>query len=328
MLVIVWGHVAGFRALVILPPFYVKQLGVCFFVFLTGFTMATERRGSAEVLFRRLFEVYLIGAAAAVVLSVATVITIGTWQRSNYLPFLGGVNVLMDAFPANPTTWYLGAYLHLLLVAAVTRRARVGMTAVGACAALEVVYRALLMTTGRLYTTYMLWPNWATCLFLGIALSRETPRQPKRALIGGLIVIMAALVVRPATLPTFPLQTPAQLTWLNLLRDSAAVTGLYAGVTAAIYGFFAGFEIRTVPFVDAIADHTLLIFIIHMPLFYVLPAALKAPHESYVFAVARTLICLILPLLVSMIVHQAIDLNALRDSTWRALQRRLNLGAM
>jgi hypothetical protein len=321
MLVIVWGHVAGFGALMVLRPIYIKQFGVAFFIFLTAFTIAYERRGSVEITFRRLFPVYIVGAGAALFLSAVTFATIGTLQKSNYLPFVGGVNVLIDAFPANPTTWYLGAYLHVVIAAVLLRRARVGFAIVLLCAAAEITCRAALMTTGRLFVTYMILPNWTTVLVLGFALSQENPRRPLRALIGGLVVTGAALAIRPDTLSTFPFTMPREPGWANLLRDSAAITGLYSGVTAVAYGLFAGFHIASGAIVDWIAEHTLMVFILHMPLFYILPLWLTAPHNSLTFAVLRTVVCLVLPILVSMGVNRVVDLGKTRDAAWRALRR-------
>lgn len=85
-------------------PFYPKQLGVAFFLFVTGYSLAGERRSGLEVLFKRLFEVYLFGIAFSVLLSAITFMRISDLNESNYLPFLLGANLVLNDFPANPTT--------------------------------------------------------------------------------------------------------------------------------------------------------------------------------------------------------------------------------
>src|SRR5262249_3609807 len=107
MLLIVFGHVAAWAPAAALPPINTKQLGVAFFVFVSGYTLAGDHRPSVEVVVRRLFEVLLLAGLLAVVMSMVGAITSGNLQESNYLPLLAGANVFFDYFPANPTTWYV-----------------------------------------------------------------------------------------------------------------------------------------------------------------------------------------------------------------------------
>ena len=145
MTVIVYGHVAGWAPLASFPPIYLKQVGVALFLFAAAYSLAGDARSSREVLFNRLFEVYVFGLALALLLSVGGLMTGGRWQRSNYLPFAGGVNVLLDYFPANPTTWYIGTYVHFLVLWAILlRRVRIPLSFVPAALGVEVLARALL----------------------------------------------------------------------------------------------------------------------------------------------------------------------------------------
>ena len=75
-----------------------------------------ERRPWSEVLPRRLFEVYLYGISFALLMSAIDWVRISNLDESNYLPFLFGINIALNAFPANPTTWYIGTYIHLLVI--------------------------------------------------------------------------------------------------------------------------------------------------------------------------------------------------------------------
>jgi len=118
MLLIVTGHVFGdpyhiFNS--ISQPIYTKQLGVAFFVFITGWSLANETRGGFRVVFNRIFPVYFYGIFFAVLLSTIYFSIGADINESNYMPFFGGINVFFNYFPANPTTWYIGTYLHLLL---------------------------------------------------------------------------------------------------------------------------------------------------------------------------------------------------------------------
>jgi len=57
MTVIVYGHVT--RAVPLTPPIYPKQLGVAFFLFASGFTLARDRRPVVQAVFKRLFQTWL-----------------------------------------------------------------------------------------------------------------------------------------------------------------------------------------------------------------------------------------------------------------------------
>ncbi|CAN5916899.1 hypothetical protein BH23PLA1_BH23PLA1_28130 [soil metagenome] len=111
MALIVLGHVGGGLVNHLTPPFYPKQLGVAFFLFATGFSLARDRRPWRELVFRRLFEIFLIGFACALLMSVIGLAQNGDPRESNYLPFLLGLNVVLDFFPANPSTWFIGTYI-------------------------------------------------------------------------------------------------------------------------------------------------------------------------------------------------------------------------
>jgi hypothetical protein len=100
-------------------------------------------------------------------------------QLSNYLPFVVGANVLVNAFPANPTTWYIGTYIHLLLLwALVLRRITVGPRLLIGVLAAEVLIRALLLTAAGAFVAYMALSNWITVLLLGMACGQRHVAEP------------------------------------------------------------------------------------------------------------------------------------------------------
>ena len=99
---------------------------------------------------------------------------------SNFLPLLGGVNVMLDHFPANPTTWYLGTYLHLLLLWAVwLRRIRIRAWMVAAAVAIEIPVRAALIAIAGPFVAYMLLTNWIGVFLFGIARADRAPQRSR-----------------------------------------------------------------------------------------------------------------------------------------------------
>ena len=154
--VIVYGHVAHATTVPLTPPVYLKQFGVTLFVFVTGFTLARERRAPRAVVFARLFPIYFYGCLLAAVVMAAGGATGEGLALSNLLPFLGGVNVLLDHFPANPSTWYVGTYVHLLLLWAVLfRRLPITGWTIAAVMAIEITARAVLVAYAGPYVGYM-----------------------------------------------------------------------------------------------------------------------------------------------------------------------------
>ena len=160
MLVIVLGHTGGYALVPShITPFNPKQLGVVFFFLVMGYTLAREQRPRTPSVYNRFFEVFLFGFAFAILLSLIGVMRYvanapGTelpfsgrgLQLSNFLPFVFGLNVFFNNFPANPSTWYIGTYLHVLLLwAFLLRPLRVRWPLLVVSFGFEIVIRAVLM---------------------------------------------------------------------------------------------------------------------------------------------------------------------------------------
>jgi hypothetical protein len=329
MSVIVYGHVAHATTVPLTPPIYLKQFGVAFFLFAAGFTLARERRSAVEAVFNRLFQVYLFGVALALILTTVNIFAGGRGAPSNYLPFAAGLNVIVDNFPANPTTWYLGTYIHLLLIWAVwLRHVRVRMWMVLAALAIEIPIRAYLMASAGRFVAYMLFTNWAAVFLLGMMrgsedapLGRPVGRPFRAAGAEGPAADAAAVARREAALnsrstwnavallaflaawasamqllpfePTFPLQSlNGWPTVAGLLFVSASVSLLYSGTTALL--FEATRHLKTTPApVAFIARNSLIIFLVHMPVYYLLTPILAAWTTSYWTKVTiQLLVCL------------------------------------
>src|SRR3954469_5089199 len=96
MCLIVYGHVAHATTVALTPPIYLKQLGVALFLFSTGFTLERGQPGARDVLFKRLFAIWLYGLALAVMLTAGDLATGSRLELSNFLPFAGGANVFVN----------------------------------------------------------------------------------------------------------------------------------------------------------------------------------------------------------------------------------------
>jgi hypothetical protein len=292
---IVYGHVAHATTIPLTPPIYLKQLGVAFFLFATAYTLARERRAALEVLFNRLFRIYFYGVPFAILMTVVTAWSGRGLALSNYLPFAGGLNVVFDNFPANPTTWYIGTYLHLLVLWAVwLRHCRVQPWMVILAVAVEIPIRAALIGMAGPYVAYMLATNWASVFLYGLLLgqvgqvgrvgrvapSRQPalpapPALPALSALPFAIVLFVGLTTWAWAMrvvgfePAFPTMTivswPA---WLALVLISASVSTLYLSTTALVFEV-----VRRIPTPAAIrflSRGSLVIFLVHMPLFYAL----------------------------------------------------------
>jgi hypothetical protein len=298
--VIVYGHVAHATTVPLTPPIYLKQFGVAFFLFATGFTLARERRSVGETVFNRLFQVYLFGLSLAVLLTILNAAGGGHGAPSNYLPFAAGLNVIVNNFPANPTTWYLGTYLHFVLIWAVwLRRIRVRTWMVLTAIAIEIPLRAALMASAGSFVAYMLFTNWAAVFLLGMARGADaddevTPSDVPyaSALVAGLAAWGAAMRFLPFE-PTFPFMSlngwPAAA---GLVFVSASVSLLYVGTTALVFEATRRVAAAPAP-VRFIARNSLIIFLAHMPIYYLLTPLLAAWTTSYSTRVAiQLVVCL------------------------------------
>jgi hypothetical protein len=311
------------------PPINPKQIGVAFLLFALGYSLAGEQRSSRRILFNRLFEIYLFGIAAALLLSGTAYLERSRLALSNYLPFLFGVNVAFNYFPANPTTWYIGPYLHVLLVWALfLRNRRIGPWLLVAVAAGEVLTRAVLAETAGLFTAYMALPNWATVFLLGLYYGqrpRERPRTGLALSVLGLCLLAVAWPLfwnRWQVVPSFPfmgfLIGPPLV---NLVVTSASVTAVYLLFTWLVYQVTLRLTAPRV--VQFFARNTLIIFIAHMPLYFALEPLLAAWLPGHYWLRVGILFVLCFPVLalLSELVRRLVRPKQLAERVWLALSR-------
>jgi hypothetical protein len=276
MLVIVYGHTAGTYVSHATDPFNPKQLGVAFFVFVTGFSLARETRPAWRVVCNRLFDVYLFGLAFALLLSVIQLFRISDLNESNYLPFLLGANVLFDNFPANPTTWYIGTYLHVLLVWwLIFRGRRLPLWVVGLVVVCEILVRAWLVHNVGNFVAYMALSNWLGVFVLGTwagqnyrdAAEWRVPRLSLSVVVGGLLLFWPLFIHQFPVGEGFPFQRiDVGGGSADLLATSASVTFLYLGCTWLVFEVTR--QLGDAAMIRFFARNTLIIFIVHMPLLY------------------------------------------------------------
>jgi hypothetical protein len=326
MFLIVMGHVASRPTNHLLPPIYAKQLGVAFFMFVMGYSLARETKPIRRILFDRLFEIYLFGGAFAVLLSIIMYATRGTLQLSNYMPLVLGVNVLVNDFPANPTTWYIGTYLHVLVLWVIAfRRLRIRPWIVLAAVAIEIGLRALLIENAGRYIAYMLFTNWVSVFLLGMWLGQRAAatvpapvqRRWQAAAYGGLLVAFLVgwfQLAGPRVVEyAFPfMRLSIEHVAEDLVLTSMGVSVVYLTVTWLV--FLVTVRLGRSSWVQFFARNTLFIFIAHMPVFYWLDSVLARTTFSYGSRSAiRLLVCFVALAFVSEGVTRALKPKALRD---------------
>jgi fucose 4-O-acetylase-like acetyltransferase len=278
MALIVLGHVAAPLTEWLTPPIYLKQAGVAFFVFAIGVLLARERRPAGMVVLSRAIEILLLAGGLAVLESLLGVLRDGNPRESNYLPLLLGMNVFLPYFPANPTTWFVGTYLHLLLLWLAVRRWRFGGGLLGAFFGIEFLVRTALIGHAGGYQAYMFVANWLGVFALGLWVGGEerrlVPATGRRRLaeVAGLLVlgVLLARAARGLVVgePEFPFMN---LGWGGEIQPaliSLSMSLWYLGLTWAA---FRTCSTATAPaWVRFFSRNTLVIFLAHMPVLYAL----------------------------------------------------------
>jgi hypothetical protein len=279
MLVIVYGHSPGGWLWRPTDPFNIKQLGVICFVFATGVSLAREHRSQMRVVFNRMFDMYAIGIGYAVLLSTILYFQINDLNLSNYSPYVIGVNVFLDFFPANPTTWYIGMYLHLILLwVFLLRRLKVQLWMIIACAVAEIPIRAVLMHSAGDFIAYMMITNWLTIFLAGLWIGQRGPKVRNEigfalllamGMLGFLLAwpqITSSLLgqVEDYSFPFMRISMNGKLS--TLLTTSCAVTFLYLVYLVFIYQ--VTFRLPASKFVKFFARNTVFVFVVHIPLVF------------------------------------------------------------
>lgn len=331
---IVYGHVSA-TADHLIPPIYPKQLGVAFFLFVTGFSLARETRRRTEVLFRRLFEILLYGTVVAMLVSVVNFARIGDLNESNYLPLLLGVNVVLNSFPANPTTWFIGTYIHILLLwAFLLRGLRVRPWMLAVAAVAEVSIRAMVVESGFRMVAYMIVPNWATVFLMGLHYGQQHDEESSRggpaAYLTGFVLLIVAWwsisnpFVSERSFPFMRLTVGHPIADVGVM--SVAVTAVYASYTWLTFQVTR--RLRASAPVRFFARNTMVIFIAHMPIYYALRGPLARWTDSYGLQVGvQMTVNFLLLAVASELLDRALHPRLLREQAWRWLSGPAHAGA-
>src|SRR5262249_39688257 len=147
-------------------------------------------------------------------------------------------NVVFDNFPANPTTWYIGTYIHLLILWAVAlRRLWITPGTIILAGIVEILVRATLAAGAGLFVAYMASPTWLPLFPLGLFLGRRpagasSPSPAGQVLpmlgLGLLIVSWATIGGRFDLEPSFPfMRIRFGRPLFEGLATSVAVTSVY-----------------------------------------------------------------------------------------------------
>ncbi|MCU7555375.1 acyltransferase [Alteromonas sp. ASW11-19] len=333
MLLIVAGHVIGdpYSAFnQIAQPAYTKQLGVAFFVFITGWGLANVRSPTPLTVYSRLFAIFAYGFVFAVLFSLLALVLKGGLQLSNYSPFLLGANVLFNNFPANPTTWYIGTYLHLLVLwFLVTRHISVNMMTLVVAFILENIIRMSLLNAGVPFIAYMLFPNWLTVFLLGHYLHQHTdkPSLKLAAIVGATWVLVAAgwsNVMNGITVGDgFPFRSLFVEEQWAIPLQSLLISATYFISTWLFFQMARCLpESRVVKF---FARNTIIIFIIHLPIIFAIYPTYYAWLDTFGIPPLAQQLSLIVFIywgcaMVSEWITRALRLERWREPLWKRLQ--------
>lgn len=306
---IVLDHVAHFLLPWRTPPFNPKQLGVVLFVFVIGYTLAREQRPSLRVVVARWVPVWVWGLLFALLMTGIGLLWFRDGNPSDYLPLTFGLNVVRDAFPANPTTWYIGTYLHILVLWAVLLRGRrITASLCGVVLVFEVAARAVTSSGAGLFVAYQSVFNWLTPLVLGLWFGTDE-RKPNG---GAFALALVAAVFWTFGVHTlewsedFPFMAPRA--WPGIAGWLVTATAVSTGY--AIHALLAFHGLGHLPsgrLVRFVARNTPLVFIGHMPVFYAMQATLSGSMPQQALALLEFAVGFVGLALVSELMRPAVQ---------------------
>jgi hypothetical protein len=291
-----------------------------------GWGLANETRPHWQVLYNRLFPMYFWGLAIALFISLFFMLTKGHPAISNYLPFFAGINVLGNFFPSNPTTWFIGTYLHILLLwVFLLRKIKISLRLIIVVMLAEWLIRAFWIDIDRLYTGYMLITNWMSILMLGMYMHQQRDAKSLNKALFSLVLWCLFLLAWAyffnalnLTL-NFPFRTISL--WgavANNLFISAAITLVYLSNTIMAVKFYSHLPSNAV--VRFFSRNTIIIFIGHMPLYDVAEPMARIFVESGWGKRAIIVFIMFVGLaVVSELLHKLLNINKYRTKLWQRL---------
>jgi len=280
MLLIVMGHTNGYLVNDFTKPIGLKQIGVALFFFIMGWQISIDKRQSKIILFNRLFKIIFWSLGFAILLSFIGIINEGKIYKSNYLPFFIGVNTLLNDFPANQATWFIGTYMHLLILwVVILKEITISQLFILVVVATEILIRAAIMPYWG-HSAYMMFVNWQTIFILGIycgqrAETHSTGLAVSIAMYGGFIVLWAlafSLVDMSRDFPFKIVQISDMKT--NYLLTSCLVSLSYSGHVLLFYN--VAMNLPAIGLVRFFSQNSLILFLAHMPVWFFITPYIKA----------------------------------------------------
>jgi fucose 4-O-acetylase-like acetyltransferase len=324
MFLIVFGHVTNpFTEYFPVNP---KQLGVAFFVFVLGWSLANENRSRLRVIYNRIFSVYFWGLILAVVISTIVFFTKNDLNLSNYMPFFLGINVFVNYFPANPTTWYIGTYLHLILLwAFYFYRIPVKVWMFVLALAFEILSRALIIRTGNPFIAYMLLTNWISLFLLGMLMRNKEDDFHRKTIFLFTIILILITVIWYAVLNNLEYQS--DFPFFVLLNAQGFNANIFISLCISLFYLIYTvifFQIcRRLPetrLIRLFAENTLIIFIVHFPVIYTLSPVIYSNIPNIFFKKTIMIVIAYFGIfLLSLLLRGLINMNSLRESIWSRL---------
>ena len=326
MFLIIYGHIVGDPSNLynlLAQPVHTKQIGVAFFVFLTGWGLANNTRPPLRAVFNPF---YFYGILFAVFLSALFFFTKNDTNPTNYMPFILGINVFVNYFPANPTTWYIGTYLHILLLWYFLFQGKtIGKKHLVVAFVIENTVRSVIMAWHQDYIAYMLLPNWLTVFLLGMYFHQK---QQERTTPFVFILIAAWIgVFIVSTSVASVIGFDGEFPFRNMTSDFALSVPLESLLISATYivHTLLFFEIaRRLPghaIISFFARATLITVIIHMPLilethkyFYKLFASGDVARIVFIFVIY------IGTALIAETVQRSVDIKSVGNRVWNAIE--------
>lgn len=332
MFIIVFGHYFGEPYNQFTQPIYPKQLGVAFFVFVMGWGLAKEIRPHWQVVYNRLFPMYFWGLAITLFISLLSLIINNSLKLTNFLPFVGGANVIANHFPSNPTTWFIGTYLHILVLWAwLLRRISISIPLLIIVFIFEWLVRSILINEGHLYNAYMLTSNWLSILVLGMYLSQKTDKPKNNSLTLAIGLLWLTFLGSWAWLMntyvsfahSFPFKTLiAEHGILSSMGASLAISAAY--ITNTLFAIALFQRIKAYNLVRFFSRNTIIVFVGHMPLYDVAEPVAKIFVQSGWGKRAIIIFIMFVGLsILSEYLHKIIDLKKLKLALWSTIKSAL-----
>lgn len=328
MFLIVFGHFFGDPFNQFTQPVYPKQLGVAMFVFIMGWGLGKVNSTHYQVGYNRIFPMFFWGGIIALFISMISFFAIQDLAESNYAPLFLGINVIFNFFPANPTTWFIGTYLHIILLwVIVFRHIKITPIVLFLSLIFEIVFRSYFISDNSIFIAYMSLPNWLTLFLLGMYMCQQKDHSSSSGLMVRVIGWAGFLIIWAITLNNFDVSNrfpfksiEISSQFINALTTSSIVSVVYLANTLFSIAVFS--RIKAGRIVRFFSRNTIIVFIGHMPLYFVLEPIVRVVFPSgWPKRLCIVLIMYIGLSLLSELLHKWIKVDSIKKWGWEKITR-------